>query len=156
MSPPSLPDALLRLMPPHAPDLLAGLWRRYQKDLLRDLWFEVPEDPDQDWRMVVLIPPFPDPDPAPIPPPPLEPSPDLWLAWSSPSLGVVEPLLLRSVGVPCPTETLELRHSVSGWSLAPTMVGHPLALDHADADPIIRCLHHHQGGVWEDPTPVSE
>lgn len=147
---PSLPDPMLRLLPPQALELVKELWWSYFTELRGELWARVPEDPSQDWRVLGIMPPFPVPDPAPVPPPQVEPAPDLWLAWSSPSRDVLEPLLIRAVEAPRPLDAPELRHSVTGWSLAPTLTGHSVALDHADADPILRALYHHQGGVWVD------
>jgi len=154
---PDLPAHVLHLLPPHAASVLGSLWGAYQQDLLREVWDQVPEDPRQDWRLTILYPPFPhrDLDPAPVPPLPVEPAPDLWLAWSHPHQGDMVPVLLRSVAAPRPLDALELQHT-SGWSQAPTVVECPLALDQAEAEPIIRCLHHRQQGIWGNTAPERE
>jgi len=146
---PSLQDHLLHLLPPQTAPVLVDLWSLYQRELLRELWDQVPEDPRQDWRVTSLYPPFRAPDPAPVPPPPVEPAPDLWLAWAHPSQGSLAPMLLRAVTAPQPLDALELIHT-SGWTQAPTTVECPVALDQPEADPIIRCLHHRQRGIWVD------
>lgn len=155
MPAPILPDHVLLMLPPQASTVLADLWSAYQQDFLRELWEQTPEDPRRDWRVLGLCPPFRVPDPAPIPPPPVEPAPDLWLAWTRPHEGVLAPVLLRSVATPRPLDALELQHT-SGWTQAPTVIECPVALDHPDAEPVIRCLHHWQRGVWGDTGPGPE
>jgi hypothetical protein len=150
MPAPSLPPHVLRQMPPQAAEILADLWASYQRNLLRELWEQVPEDPQQDWRLAVLRPPFTDPAPASIPPSPVEPAPDLWLAWSAPHhQESVIPVLLRSVEAPRPLDAPELQHT-TGWTQTPTVTGCSLCLDCAEAEPVIRCMYHHQHGVWGD------
>ena len=155
MEPPVLESALRRLLPPQSQEMLDAAWQSYQMSLLESLWWETPEDPHQDWRVRALRFPFPIPSPAPIPPPPVAPSPDLWLAWLSPSQGVVEPILLQAVGAPRAAESPEIRHESSGFLTVPTVMGTPLCLDQPTAEPIIRALHH-LGGLWIDETPLPE
>lgn len=149
MPAPSLPQHVLRQMPPQAAEILADLWTSFQRDLLRELWEQVPEDPQQDWRLAILRPPFSDPAPASIPPLPVEPAPDLWLAWSAPHHQEMIPVLMRSVEAPRPLDAPELQHS-TGWTQTPTVTGCSLCLDCAEAEPVIRCMYHHQKGVWGD------
>lgn len=153
MPAPSLPDHILRPMPVQAASILSDLWSVYRRHLLKELWERVTENPQQDWRLTILYPPFPHPDldPAPVPPSPVEPAPDLWLAWIHPTQGTLAPVLVRSVNAPRPLDTLELTHT-SGWTQAQTVVECSLALDRPEAEPIIGCLAHHQQGVWEDTT----
>ena len=155
MPAPVLPDHVLHMLPPLAPTVLAGLWSAYQQDFLRELWTGTTENPQQDWRVAGLFPPFRVPDPALVPPPPVEPAPDLWLAWTRPHDGVMAPVLLRSVAAPRPLDAPELQHT-SGWTQAPTVIECPVALDHPDAVPVIHCLYHWQRGVWGDTDPGPE
>ncbi len=150
---PDLPKAVARLLPPSAGPILAQAWLECLQDLLRAAW-EQEQDPSQDWRLLALLPPFPDPDPAPIPKPPVAPSPDLWLAWSSPESGRVEPLLMRSERAPMAGECVEVRHEGTGLLLVPTMVAAALSLELPPTVPIIRALHHH-GGLWVDETSIA-
>ena len=151
MSAPSLPQHVLRQMPPQAAETLADLWTSFTRDLLQALWEQVPEDPQQDWRLAILRPPFQDPDPAPVPPLPVEPAPDLWLGWTTPQESPI-PVLLRSVEAPRPLDAPELQHT-TGWTQTPTVTGCSLSLDCAEAEPVIRCMFHHQHGVWGDTGP---
>ncbi len=151
MSAPSLPQHVLRQMPPQAAETLADLWTSFKRDLLQALWEQVPEDPQQDWRLAILRPPFQDPDPAPVPPLPVEPAPDLWLGWTTPQESPI-PVLLRSVEAPRPLDAPELQHT-TGWTQTPTVTGCSLSLDCAEAEPVIRCMFHHQHGVWGDTGP---
>jgi hypothetical protein len=153
MPAPSLPKAVERLLPPSAGQTLAEAWQECLQNLLRAAW-EQERDPNQDWRTLALLPPFPAPDPAPVPEPLVAPSPDLWLAWTSPEPGRIEPLLVRSERAPMGGECLELRHEASGLLLVPTMVAAALSLELPPTVPIIRALHHH-GGLWVDETSIA-
>ena len=154
MPAPSLPQHVLRQMPSQAAEILADLWTSFQRNLLRELWEQVPEDPQQDWRLRVLRPPFPDPAPVPVPPLPVEPAPDLWLAWAAPQENPI-PVLMRSMEAPRPLDAPELQHS-TGWTQTPTVTGCSLCLDCAEAESVIRCMHHHQQGIWGDTAPAPE
>lgn len=150
---PSLPKAVERLLPPPAGQILDEAWQECRLDLLRAAW-EQSLDPTQDWRIQALLPPFPDPPPAEIPEPPVAPGPTVWLAWTSPEPGRLEPLLVLAEKAPLAGECLELRHEDSGLLVVATMVGTALSLEMPDTVPIIRALHH-RGGSWEDVTPPA-
>jgi len=148
MTGPALPEPVRRLLPSSAPQVLEDLWEAYRVGVIRQAWEQVPPDPRGDWRVRSLFPPFPDPEAAEVPSAPVEPDGDLWLTWSEPEAGRLEPLLVCLGAMPHPGESYEFRHSESGWSLGATLTGHPLALDYSDADPLLRALWHHQEGVW--------
>jgi hypothetical protein len=149
---PDLPKAVARLLPPPAGGILANAWEACLQNLLQAAWVQVALEGD--WRTLALLPPFPEPDPAPIPDPPIAPSPDLWLAWTCPESGRVEPLLVRSEHAPMAGECLEVRHEASGLLLVPTMVAAALSLETPATISIIRALHHH-GGLWIDETALA-
>lgn len=153
MPAPSLPKAVERLLPPPAGQVLAEAWQECCLDLLWAAW-EQSLDPTQDWRIQALLPPFPDPPPAEIPDPPVAPGPTVWLAWTSPEPGRLEPLLVIAERAPMGGECLELRHEDSGLLVVATMVGTALSLEMPDTVPIIWALHH-RGGSWEDVTPPA-
>ena len=152
---PSLPKAVERLLPPQAGQILAEAWTAYLQDLLQAEWDLVPQDPSQDWRLQALLPPFSDPPPATPSDPEVAPGPTVWLAWTSPEPGRVEPLLVVAERAPMAGESLELRHGGSGLLVVPTMVATALSLETPSTEPIIRALCHH-GGMWEDVTPPPE
>jgi len=78
----------------------------------------------------------------------------VWLAWTSPEPGRLEPLLLLAERAPMAGESLELRHETSGLLVVPMVVGTALSLETPGTAPIIRALYHHSGS-WEDVTPPS-
>lgn len=152
---PDLPKAVERLLPPQAGQILAEAWTAYLRNLLQAEWDLVPQEPSQDWRLQALLPPFPDPPPATPPDPEVAPGPTVWLAWTSPEAGRVEPLLVIAERAPMAGESLELRHEGSGLLAVPTMVATALSLEQPSTEPLIRALCHH-GGMWEDVTPPPE
>ena len=153
MPSPDLPPSVLRLLPPQAAQRLIEAWKDYLQDVLQSDWDGGAGDPDS--RLKALLPPFPSPEPAPVPALEIARGPSLWLAWTSPEFGRLEPILLFADRAPMSMEVMELRHAETGLLIVATMVGTALSLEMEITEPIIRALFH-QGGLWEDQTVPPE
>jgi hypothetical protein len=148
---PTLPREVVRLLPPQASHILADAWLGCLKAML---WHEWNQGPTSSWAMKVLVRPFGQPEPANIPAPPLSPGPDVWLAWTSPEPGRMEPLLVLATQPPMAGELPELRHRDSGMIVVPTVVGTAVSLEQPQTESIIRGVAHY-GGVWVDETSAE-
>ncbi len=145
---PTLPREIVRLLPPQASHILENAWLGCLKAMARQDWIQ---GPTSSWAMTVLVRPFSQPEPATVPAPPVNPGPDVWLAWTSPEPGRVEPLLVLSTHPPMAGELPELRHRDSGMIVVPTVVGTAVSLELPQTESIIRAVAHY-GGVWVDET----
>ncbi len=150
---PNIPASVLRVLPPQTAQILEEAWEGYLRDTLQRSWDQVSENPDP--RLKVLTPPFPKPTPLSVPDLEVAQGPSLWLAWSSPEPGRLEPLLLKADKAPMAMETMELRHEGTDLLCIVTMVATALSLEHPSTEPIIRALFN-LGGLWVDETAPQE
>ncbi|MBP1626958.1 MAG: hypothetical protein H6Q00_1433 [Holophagaceae bacterium] len=143
-----LPLVLSRLLPDEARWALGQAWPAFKEDLVYGLWMAMPEevlttrllDPTKRGRIVV--------------PPmalPVAPSPDLWLAWMSPQVGAMVPLLIRSGDCIRAGEAPLLRHQETGHLVVPTVVGTTICLAGEEMSMLVMLLDH-MGGLWVDVT----
>lgn len=148
---PTIPREVARLLPPQADLILEEAWKECLRAML---WREWKQGPTSKWAMEAILPPFAAPELAPIPVSPVSPGPEVWLAWTSPVPGRVEPLLILGTHPPMAGELPELRHRDSGVIVVPPVVGTAMSLEQPRTESIIRAMAHY-GGVWVDETSAE-
>ena len=151
LPPPAIPREVSRLLPPQSSRILEEAWQGCIQAMLWEEWSHVSTPK---WAIEAMLPPWVKPGPAPIPASPVNPGPEVWLAWTSPEPGKVEPLLVLATHPPMAGELPELRHRESGMIVVPSLVGTAVSLEQPKTESIIRAVAHY-GGVWVDETSAE-